>query len=258
MAGRGLRDVFDYFVSPEEQREARERTSSRDRPRAGARTSEAVSWGFSARPDRPLRCTLAIDMASTLALDGRRARIVACFAMPALLPRTHAVEWQTSEGASDSERVAKLTAALRDGPGDRHTLVVAPDAALLQAIRAESPELLPGLILPVDAVPRGVASALQQLRALDRSRGQLRIAVLMVGAASEADAAYQRLAGSARLQLGLELESLGSLQRDATCDRSLLAGRPVVELDANSSSAKMWVRLGRRLCADPPGLEQHA
>ncbi len=65
----------------------------------------------------------------------------------------------------------------------------------------------------------------------------------------EADESLARLEGAARRQLGRHIEALGSLQRDRASFRSLLVGISVLELDAESASARSLRALGERLAA---------
>ena len=58
---------------------------------------------------------------------------------------------------------------------------------------------------------------------------------------------FDKLAGAARRQLGLELERLGELRRDGACDRSLLHGVSVIDVDAEGDAVKALAALCENL-----------
>jgi hypothetical protein len=89
------------------------------------------------------------------------------------------------------------------------------------------------------------------LRELPKPLPAQRVGALVLGAADDESATrlYRRLASAASRQLGLRLESLGSLAHDRASFRSLLRGRSVLEVDAEAASSQSVREISMRLVA---------
>ncbi len=238
-ARRGLGDVLHYFISDEEQAQARARV----RPAAA---SKAARWAIAADVSRPLAGALVADLATALAQGRAPVTVIASTAPSPLLPVAAEVRWHRVEPEADA-----LARALAELPADRPALVALRPDELLAEAWALADGSLRGVILPVGTSSASVTRALTSIRALAAGGARFAIGVLFVGAASstEADAAYQQLRGAAERQFGLRLERLGELPRDAAAGRSLLRGVPIVELDAGAASAQSLAAAGARLAA---------
>ena len=235
MARRNLGDVLHYFISEEEQAEARS-ASARG---ARAQKDEARTGGIllPASPDRPLSCALALELASALA-PGRRAEILASFAPSPLAPRVAGVSWVTTD---------HLANALLEPRAEAPVLVVERPGQLAAVLERVAVRALESLVLPVAAAPLGLARALGFLRGLAPALAGRRVRVLALGAASDAAGAElaARLASAAERQLGLRVERLGELAFDAAGYRSLLRGE---SLQASGGECALALRaLGARL-----------
>jgi hypothetical protein len=237
-ARRGLGDVFHYFISETEQADARARAEP---PPAADRT--APRWCVAVDAARPLSAALVADLAATLARSGLPAAILAPAPPSPLSPRSDGVSWRTF-GDSDTE----LAAGLSRLPREHAALVALPSERLAAALGALPPGALHGVIVPVDADPRGLGRSLAVLRQL-RGTTALAIGAVVLGAeaSTEADVAFRRLRAAAERQLGVAIVPLGELPRDATTFRSLLRGIPVVDLDAEAVSARSLRALADRL-----------
>jgi hypothetical protein len=240
---RGLGDVLHYFIPEEEQAEARRASESR---RPGTPASGRVRWLLCAEPARPLSCALAVDLAAALGDRGVATEILSPFAPPFSYVAPSDVPWRA---VTEPPRARQALNAVRPGAG---ALLVVPAAELRRwfgevAIR----DALEGILVSVDAAARGLPQAMTTLRELPDLLPAQRIGALVVGAADEESAArlFRRLAGAASRQLGLDLEPLGGLSHDRASFRSLLRGRSVLEVDAESASARSIREVSVRLVA---------
>ncbi len=244
-ARRGLGDVFHYFISEAEQADVRARAAP------VAADGAAPRWCVPVDPVRPLAGALVVDLAAALARRGLAVEILAPSGPAPLAPRAAGVAWRAF-GDSDDE-LAHALAAL---PADRAALVALPRDRVASALAALPPDALRGVIVPVDAAPRGLGRSLALLRQLRKPAAGLVIGAVVVGAeaSAEADVAFRRLRSAAERQLGISLVSLGELPRDAATFRSLLRGVAVVDLDEEAVSARSLHALGERLVRlDPVG-----
>ena len=232
-ADRGLGEVLHFFISEEEQAEARER-AGRQRPAAPAR------WCLVAHPGRPLHAALAVELARGRAGREGRARGVTLVQRSPFVPRAAGVDWRVP----DAPTPEALSEALEQQP--RAVLVLTPEraAALLPLLR---PELIDGVILPVDTSARGVALALSQLRQLGRACGSRPLFALFTGASEPGEPLFRRLQGATRRQLGIEIEYLGTLERTPADFRSLLAGSAVADREPDAASVAALARICERL-----------
>ena len=246
MRRRGIGDVLHYFISEEEQREARARVQT---PR-GPEHSFATSWCLPALPERPLSCAIAIDLAVAASRRGARAEILAPFPRHRLLPRTPEVCWRLIE--LDPDGANSLESALAElAPGSR-AFVLLPPTQLGPVLQQLAPGSLEGVLVPLNATPRGQARALGLVRQLGPPRPGLRIGAVPVGARNsvEAHASFEKLARAARRQLGHEIEQLGELHRGPATFRSLLHGVTVLDMDEDGSSARSLRNLCERLAPE--------
>ena len=245
MARRNLGDVLHYFISEEEQREARSAAQARERPMKPAQT-RAPRYCLPADPERPLTCSLALELASGMAGEASSARVQSSFAPSPLLPRVSGVRWEVSDD---------LSAALASVPGDEPAITVERPARLGALLGRIFVGDLDGVVLPVEAAPWGLGKALGFLREFAPALESRRVLGLVVGAASHEAAAnlIGRLSGAARRQHGVEIELLGELARDAESYRSLLRGESLRALGAESATAQslraLCQRLSQRLAA---------
>jgi len=228
--GRGLGDVFDYFVSPEEQAQARGRSA--------ATGSAARRWLLALDVARPRGAALAVDLAAALTRDGREAVVLADLARPRFAPVARGVRWQ----AIDEARAFVETLAEHD---DRHVLVSFAPAALGDVLRELAPPRVEGLVFVVEATRSGLARALGQLRQA-QTVPALRIATLLFGG-DPSDEAFRSLERAASRQLSRPIESLGALVPHRTVDRALLTGRTLLESDPDCAAAHALCTLGERL-----------
>jgi len=241
VARRTLGDVLHFFISEEEQAEARRGAEAgASRPTRGAETTTGAIL-LPASPDRPLSCALALELASTLVPTGS-PEIAASFAPSPLAPRVPGVRWT---------EVADLGEMLTRPRATPPALVVERPTRLAPLLERVSPRVLDALVLPVAAAPAGLAQALGFLRALAPVLGRRRVLVLALGARTDAAGAElaARLGGAAERQLGLHVERLGELAFDAAGYRSLLRGEPLQTSASDSASAHALRALGARLAA---------
>jgi len=243
VAGRGLDKVFDFLVSPDEQREVRSQAEERT---AGGTPPSSVRWCIGASADRPLACALAVDLAVALARSGRSTSILAGFDRPALLARSRDVPWLVFDPGRESSSLSRELAEL---PQQASALVIIPTGELAAVVGALPRGALEGVLLPVDSAPWGLSQALSRLRPLGRDAPWLRVGTILLGArgGDQAVALFHRLERAARQQLQLEIERLGELQRDAASFESLLHGVSVLDLDADAPSSRQLLALSRRL-----------
>ncbi len=243
MRRRGLGDVLHYFIPEEEQREAQARVQTA-RPRDPNRTT---CWCLPASPERPLSCVIAIDLALAAVRGGSRAEILAPFPRHRLLPRAPEVSWHRIDLADGAAHV--LQQALAKGPSGSRSFVLLPPAQLGPTLRKLAPGSVHGVLVPLQATPRGPSRALGLLRQLGQAVPELRIGAVLVGATSPAQAQeiFTKLARAARRQLGLEIEDMGELSRGPATFRSLLHGVSVLELDEEGGPARSVRDLAQRL-----------
>jgi hypothetical protein len=246
-ARRGLGDVFHYFISDAEQADLRARSATAPAPIPGPEPAPAAAprWLVPVDPARPLGGALVVDLAAALARAGLEVEILAAEPPGPLVPRAEGVEW-CAVGESDHE----LWRALAARPPHRAVLIALPRERAARALAGLPADLLRGVIIPVDAAPRGLGRSLALLRQLRRApTHELEIGALVVGAeaSAEADVAFRRLRSAAERQLGVSLVSLGELPHDAATFRSLLRGVAVVDLDEQAVSARSLRALGARL-----------
>jgi len=247
--GRGLGEVLHHFISEEEQAEARERSAQKRAPRRPARTAVEPSsppqstraWCLVASPARPLQGALILDLALALADETGPVTIVTSRPSGPLRPNSQRVRWRELEGTDESVRAAAAAGALRDGA---RLLVIAPEE--LGPILSGLPEgALAGVIVPVDTASRRQADALHVLRELRAGPG--RIGILFLSSGEPTATLFQRLHGAAGRQLGVQLEHLGTIERDNADFRSLLAGSSILESDPAAPSALALGRIAQEL-----------
>jgi hypothetical protein len=236
VARRNLGDVLHYFISEEEQEEARNAA----RNRAQQATLRAPRYCLPADPERPLACTLALELAGGMAAELGSARVLAAFEPSPLLPRVPGVRWEVW-----SDLALALAAAAPDEP---LIAVERPDelGALLGRLPADA---LDGVVLSVEAASWGLARTLGYLRVLGPALDGRRVLGLVVGAQTPTAAAElgARLTGAARRQHGIEIERLGELTRDAESYRTLLRGESLHALGEGSETAQSLRTLCQKL-----------
>ncbi len=239
MARRNLGDVLHYFISEEEQAEARNAAEARERSPERAPT-RAARYCLPADPERPLVCGLALELASGMAVEARDARVLSSFAPSPLLPRVAGVRWQAcADLAAEVETVSAV-----------QPLIAVERPARLAALLGRIPaHALDGIVLSVEAAPWGLGKALGLLRALAPALAGRRVLGLVVGAADRDTAAQlvARLSAAARRQYGVEIELLGELARDAESYRSLLRGESLHALARDNPTAQSLRALCERL-----------
>ncbi len=245
MARRNLGDVLHYFISEEEQREAREAADARERPRS-ASASRAARYGLPADPDRPLTCSLALELAGGMIAEAHGACVISSFPASPLLPRVPGVVWQISEDPAE---------ALAAVPDDVPAIAIESPARLGAMLGRIPTDGLDAVLLPVELAPWGLGKTLGFLREYAPALTNRRVLALVVGSDSPAAAAelIGRLAAASRRQYGVEIELLGGLTRDAASYRLLLRGESLHALEAGSATARdlraLCQRLGQRLAA---------
>jgi hypothetical protein len=242
---RGLGDVLHYFISEEEQADARERARPVDTPQA----ARAPRWCLPATPKRPLSCAVAIDLAVAAARSGLETEIVAPFAQDELMLKSAEIGWRALDFSATPLGSEALERALEEITPEKQCFVVLFPDHLGPVLRQLTPGYLDGLLLPIDAAPSGPAQALAILRQLPRLLPELRIGAVLVGAATarQARELFMKVQGAARRQLGLEIEDLGEVRRDPASFRSLLRGVSVLDIDEDASSAQSLRAVCRRL-----------
>jgi len=168
---------------------------------------------------------------------------VSSFERPRLAPQG---DWRVAAPAAPEG-----LAALLDADPEAHAIAALRPDEVTEALAVLGTGRFDGLMLVADPRPGGLRDALGQLRRMHAPEG-LRIGTVLLGAsAREADAAFRKLEGAARRQLGRSLEALGALQADETSRRALLHGRPTLDLDADAASAKQILALCERLRGAP-------
>jgi hypothetical protein len=234
---RNLGDVLHYFISEEEQREAR---------LAANPPTRAPRYCLPADPERPLSCSLALELAGGMVGSGGSARVLSTFAPSRLVPRVAGVRWDV---------VIDLADALAAAPGSEAVIAVERPANLGALLGQLPADALDGVVLPVEAAQWGLGKTLGYLRGLAPALTGRRVLGLVVGAASP-DAAREliaRLASAMQRQHGVEIEFLGELARDAESYRSLLRGDSLHGLGDESTTAQslraLCQRLSQRLAA---------
>jgi hypothetical protein len=250
VAGRGIDKVFDFLVSPDEQREVRRQAEKRV---AGDDPLSAVRWCIGASAERPLACALAVDLAVALARSGRPTRILAGFERPPLLARSSTVPWIAFDLEGESR---SLSGELGKLPEDCSAIVIIPSRELPASVGALPRGTLDGVLLAVDTAPWGLSHALDRLRPLGQEAPWMRVGAILLGArgGDRAVALFHQLERAARQQLQLVVERLGELQRDATNFESLLHGVSALDLDADAPSSRQVLALSRRLQHGSPSV----
>ncbi len=237
---RGLGDVLHHFISEEEQQAARESAARAEQTpaRSGARC-----WILAAHPDRPLSCSLALDLAATQSRSGTDTRVLAPH--DASAPAGVAAGWTRFP----CRRAGGVAKALESLPEGSNALILACPDKLAPLLADLDPELLDGLLFTIDASPWGLTRALRWLRGCANAFGTARIGAVVVGAESREAAAdlFRKLSSAAKRQLGVELENFGEIERDATSYRALLAGVPVLDLDPSAGSSRSLTNVSRLL-----------
>ncbi len=266
---RGLGDVLHYFISDEEQAQARARSGTRDLEPPGPDApggdpelpepslasglrepsqlaANAARWCIPASPDRPLSCLLATELAAALARHAGRSLILAPFVPTPRPPRAAGVSWRAF--AAQPDALGRELDRVADGVA---VLIALPPRELPECLAGLGAERIDGLILPLDARSDGASRALALLRRLASRAPELAIGVVIVDAADEsAEAwAFERLAHAARRQLGVSVERLGAIPNDPARYRSLLLGVSLLELGDDCPAARGLEALGSRLRA---------
>ena len=253
MAGRssrGLGDVLDYFIPEDEQSEAR----ARARARVEDRSEHPTRWAFVASPERLLHCALAVELAGALARSSGETSIVATFAPHPLLPSAERARWQTvSPSASAEVQADALAREIASRPLAGALIAVAPQQ-LSAVLGAPEGCGICGLVLPVDASSRGLSDVLSTLRNLGHPSHPLRLGVVFVGSGEPSESLFRRLEGATRRQLGLLIEALGTVERESSDFRSLLAGRALVDAEPEAKSSRALARICERLRRSPTGV----
>ena len=239
MRSRGLGDVLHYFISEDEQREARSRASGLER------RAPTERWCIPTSRERPLASTVALDLAVATTQAGVQTELLIPFPASDLLLDSPRILCRSVTPAT----VENLEKALAEtAPGTRSFIVLPPES--LAEILREAPEgLIEGLLLVVDGSPAGPAQMLKLLRQLPRPLSGVRIAAALVEASGRQGARelFRKLHAAARRQLGIEVENLGELRRDAASYRALLRGVSVLDADPEAESSASLRRLGERL-----------
>ena len=245
---RGLGDVLHHFISEEEQHAARE---SAARAAETPQRSGPRCWILAAQPDRPLSCSLALDLAAAQSQSGTDTQVLAPPA--ASTPPAAAASW-TSFHCDEAGGAAKALAGLPEGS---NALILASPDELTRLLADLDPELLDGLLFTIDAAPWGLTQALRWLRGSANAFGSARIGAVVVGAESREVAAdlFRKLSSAAKRQLGLELENIGEIERDATSYRALLTGVPVLDLDPSAGSSRSLTNVSHLLASSHRTLE---
>jgi len=242
---RGLGDVLHFFISEEEQRGARERAVARNG--GGAVSESGPRVCLLAAPERPVLCALAVDLAAALSAHHSGATLLAPFPRPACAPRASGVCWEFAEGIGGGQ--AALLRRFETLPVRSAALLLVPPDGLAELLEHPTARALDGLLLPIDTTARGSARALRWLIAAGNGIARMRIGALLIGAASaeQAESQGEDFAHRARRELGLEIQILGNLERDASSYRALLHGRSVVELDSSSRASISLREVATRL-----------
>ncbi|MBM4335998.1 MAG: hypothetical protein FJ108_08800 [Deltaproteobacteria bacterium] len=245
MARRNLGDVLHYFISEEEQREAREAARARATPPL-AQPSRAPRYCLPADPERPLSCALALELAGGMGAAGRPARVISSFPASPLVPRVRCASWEVC-----ADPAVALAAISDDVPAiavERPARI----GAMLGRIAADG---IDGVLLPVELAAWGLGRALGLLRELAPALAGRRVLALVVGSDSPVAAAdlIARLSSAARRQYGVGIELLGELARDEQSYRSLLRGESLHALEDESATGRslraLCQRLSQRLAA---------
>ena len=257
MRSRGLGDVLHYFIAEDEQRESRDR-AHRDRAHRDRAHRDDVDppretqcWVLPTAPDRPLSCTVALELAVAATRGGFPARVFAPFPKEQLLLHSADVRWQELPADETGSRLAReiRDALSSETPGMGLDLLVLRPKQLCSVLPELGDERLAGVLLPIDAVPGGAAQTLAWLRQLPPMADGLRIGAMVIGAREreEARELFTKVHRAVSRQLGLRVEDLGELLRDPASFKALLRGVPVVEFDPDALSAQSLLALSRRL-----------
>jgi hypothetical protein len=233
VARRDLSEVLHYFIPEEEQRLARAApvATPAAAPARSLRLAMLVSFA------RPLVVGLAIDLACAWACE-RHVRVISPIEPHPLLPRSKQIRWRTAPD---------LAKALGE-PGDPSPAFVLLPAASTSAELARLADAgLQGLIVPLEGASTGVARALGVLRRLGPAAG-VRVGALAIGGGrGDPSALLRSFESASRRQLGIEVETLGALERDPDAYRSLLQGVAAAESGADAGYARSLRQIGERL-----------
>ena len=258
-AGRGLDEVLHYFISEEEQAEARAgRNASAPGvepvpgapPAAGVESAARRPWCLAVEPARPLSVELAVEIGRALAGDLSRGEIVASFPPHPLLPTSERVGWRVIVREGDEELGGAVGRALDRVPENTHSLLVLTPSDVSQLLRSAAAERIRGLVLAVDTSNRGLGQALALLRSLPRRTSSLRVGVILISSGEATAPMYTKLKGAAQRQLGMALEQLGVLEREAGDYYALLRGVPLLDAAPDARSARSLTEISARL-AEP-------
>lgn len=244
-AGRGLDEVLHYFISEDEQADAR----SKKRPK---RAALAGTWLMAAHPGRLFQGAFAVELARALAGDEGTAVIVSTLPPHRLLPRDPRVHWRVIKRPSADAAVATALRDAVESEPDGPAIVLSPASELARVLGEWPDEGLRGLILPVEASRAGLAGALGALRILAGPASHLQVGVVFMGEAS-GDTFYTKLDAAARRQLGCGVKNLGNVSRDDAHYKALLHARPVVDFAPDAPSARSILELAASLSAVSAG-----
>lgn len=251
---RGLDEVLHYFISEDEQAEARagrEAEAQLPEPREGPPTpvADPVSgcWCLAVEPSRPLAVELAVEISRALAGDQHQSQIVASFPPHPLLPSHERVGWRVLERPDESDELGESIAGELDRvpPSTRSLLVLTP-FDLARVMRSATSERIRGIALVVDTSSRGLGQALAVLRTLPRPSAALHVGVILVSSGEPTAPIFARLKGAARRQLGIALEQLGALERGAGDYDALLRGVPLLDAAPDGSAARCVSEISTR------------
>ncbi len=242
MRRRGIEDVLEFFI-PEEEQEPRTPPGWTDDAHEPVRP---VRWGIPVGPEQILGCALAVDLADAFAHAFGEGMVLAPFAPPPLAPRMPpGVRWEQFALGDPGTSGFPSLGSRSDAPA-----VVLWPPNRLSELGPSTVELgLDGLLLPVEAAPWGVARALRWIDRLGTTARTLRLRVVLLGLASwrEANTVFEQLAAECRAHSKVEIDLAGQIPRDRSSYRSLLAGRPLLEIDHEATSARSLEELSRRL-----------
>ena len=238
-SGRGLDEVLHYFISEDEQAEARAK-------KARERASAAGTWLVAAHPGRLFQGAFVVELARALAGDEGTAAIVSTFPPHRLLPRDRRVHWRVIKSPGADAAVATALRDVVESELDGPVIVPLPANDLARVLGEWPEERLRGLILPVEASRYGLAGALGALRVLAGPASHLEVGAVFIDAAN-GDTFHAKLDGAARRQLGRGVGNLGTVSRDDAHYTALLHARAVVDFAPDAPSARSILELASRL-----------
>jgi hypothetical protein len=267
---RGIEDVLHFFIPEEEQRPPAGTAAPPEEPvdhdagapravrldaqgpspfgmdRESSAAPHCARWGIPVGPEQLFGCALAVDLAGAFAHTYGEGVVLAPFAPPPFAPRLPpGVSWERFVLGDGETPCLAPTGTRFDVPA----VVLWPPGHLAR-LGAGATELdLDGFLIPVDAAPWGLDRALRWIERMGVAARGLRLRVVLIGLASwrEANEVFERLAAECRVRSAVELDLAGQIPRDRSSYRSLLAGRPVLEIDHEAMSARSLEELSRRL-----------